>query len=137
VQYACDRVPAAVDNLVLAPAPYTRLDQDVAFEDSLGLMRVLVLDFDALGPEKCNARLRAAENPCRFVVWYPWKYAPAETVLFHRELVHNGATLLEKESEHQSAQDCWARRKMELDEIRRKRKIRIAARLNRQAAGAA
>jgi hypothetical protein len=128
-----DNVQSSEENLGLFAAQPQTIPASV-LQDWLGEMPVVVLDFGALGFEQTNAILKASSEPCRFVIWYPWRYTPSEVVQFHRELVVSGATLVEKESENQNWRECWDERKAELEELRISREARVAARLSRRAA---
>jgi hypothetical protein len=90
------------------PALITKL------RDTVEGLSVLVLDLDALGMERCVNELSEASEDCLFVLWFPWRYTPADVVTISQRLVDIGATPFERSRPNQTLQSCWDKTKSEL-----------------------
>ncbi len=96
------------------------------FTDTVGVLSARIMDLDALGFEACLPKLGSSSEQCLFVLWYPYRYSPADVARFHKELAANGATLVRKNTPQQSAASCWQEHKAALDQRRVQREAALA-----------
>jgi hypothetical protein len=92
--------------------PETRDKPEI--RDNVEGLSVLVLDLDQLGLEKCLDILAAATEDSRLVLWFPWRYTPAQVVTMSQQLVDIGATPFERSEPNQTLLTCWDAAKAEL-----------------------